>query len=87
MKRLFSAVLTAWLALLLAVPAFADAAVPSGLFNGRPCFMCGVKMLVAVVVAVVIVAVAIIVVAVRYRQEQAAEMKTRSVSPDEPEEK
>ena len=87
MKRLFSAVLTAWLALLLAVPAFADAAVPSGLFNGRPFFMGGVKMLVAVVVAVVIVAVAIIVVAVRCRHEQAAEMKTRSVSPDEPEEK
>ena len=87
MKNLFSAVLSGWLALLLAVPAFADAAVPSGLFNGRPFFMGGVKMLVAVVIAVVIVAVAIIVVAVRYRQEQAAEMKTRSVSPDEPEEK
>jgi uncharacterized membrane protein YhaH (DUF805 family) len=86
-KRLFSAVLTAWLALLLAVPAFADAAVPSGLFNGRPFFMGGVKMLVAVVVAVVIVAVAIIVVAVRYRQDQAAEIKNRSLSSDEPEEK
>ena len=84
MKRLFSAVLAAWLALLLAVPAFADAAVPSGLFNGRPFFMGGVKILVAVVAAVVIVA--IIVVAVRYRQDQAAEIKNRSLSSDEPEE-
>ena len=87
MKNLFSAVLSGWLALLLAVPAFADAAVPNGLFNGRPFFMGGVKMLVAIVVAVLIVAVAIIVVAVRYRQEQAAETKTRSASTDKPKEK
>ena len=87
MKKLFSAGLAGCLALLLAVPAYADAAIPSGPFNGRLFFMGGVKMLVAVVVAVVIVAVAIIVVAVRSRQEQTAETKARSASPDEPEEK
>ena len=82
MKKLFSALLAGHLALLLAVPAFADAALPPH-YAQRYFFMGGIKVLVAVVVGVVIVAVGIIVVVVRDRQRQiTAEQQARAAEMD-----
>ena len=70
MKKLCSAVLSVLALMALAVPAFADAALPP--YYYRRSFVFAGQWLIAILIGIAIVAVAIIVMAIRYRREQNA---------------
>ena len=87
MKKFLSAVLSALSLLALAVPAFADAALPPYHYYRRG-FVMARSWVIAILIGVVIVAVAIIVMAIRYRREQnardAAEAAARAAGAKKP---
>ena len=72
MKKLWSAVLSLLAALALAVPAYADAALPPYYYRRNYGFAVAGKWVAAILIGIVIVAAAIIVMAIKYRREQNA---------------
>ena len=85
MKKLFSAVFSALMLLLLAAPAYADAALPRRYYYRS---YIDSKWIIAIAVAVVIVAAGIVIAALRYRKQQlAAEQAKFAAESKQPEDK
>ena len=73
MKKLWSAALSVLAVLALAVPAFADAALPPYYYRRNYGFAVAGKWVAAILIGIVIVAIAIIVMAIKYKREKNAE--------------
>ena len=71
MKKLWSALLSVLAVMALAVPAFADAALPP--YYYRRSYAVAGKWVAAILIGIVIVAIAIIVMAIKYKREKNAE--------------
>lgn len=86
MKKLWSAVLAVFAAMALAVPAFADAALPPYYYPRRS-LNAAAGWVISILIALVLVAVAIIILAVKYKREQdAAEQAARAAAAKKPDE-